>query len=102
MHASACITHLNAGVKSFIASIPPSRVVSGPNHGPHVMVDVKQITARSLGPSLVVQAPGIAGVLVTGHVAVECAVISMSWMYMSVCVCIIVDMHVSALYTSVA
>ena len=67
MHASACITHLNAGLKSFIASIPPSRVVSGPNHGPRV--DVEQLAARSRRPSLIAQAQGIAGVSATGHVA---------------------------------
>ncbi len=80
--------------------MPPSRVDSGPNHGQQV--DVKQITARSLGPSLVEQAPGKAvASLWLDMVQLIVEVISMSWMYISVCVCIIVYMHVSALYMSV-
>jgi hypothetical protein len=69
-HVSYCITRLNTvEVNSFIASTAPSRVVSGPNHGPRV--DVEQVAARSRTPSLVARAPGKAGVFATGHVAMD-------------------------------
>ncbi len=45
MTESTCITRLNTvQINSFIASTPASRVVRGPNHGPHV--DVEQLAAR--------------------------------------------------------
>ncbi len=59
MTESTCITRLyTVQINSFIASTPASRVVSGPNHGP--LVDVEQLAARSLRPSLIARAPGIA------------------------------------------
>ena len=68
MTESTCITRLNTvQINSFIASTPASRVVRGPNHGPRV--DVEQLAARALRPSLIARTPGIAGVSATGHVA---------------------------------
>jgi hypothetical protein len=72
VHLSSCITRLDTvEINSFIASTAPSRVVSGPNHGPRV--DVEQVAARSRTPSRVTRAPGTAGVFATGHVAMDSA-----------------------------
>jgi hypothetical protein len=59
MTESTCITRLyTVQINSFIASTPASWVVRGPNHGPRV--DVEQLAAQSLRPSLIARAPGIA------------------------------------------
>ncbi len=103
VHASAFIACLNTIVRSFSASIK----FNAPQQGSpwakswptswcrtdHCQIPGTQYTPWGKLPK--------AGVFVTVHVVGDSAIISMSWMCMYVCVCIIVYLHVSAFYTSV-